>query len=131
MGEKLPDKASAEAKSKKTIWFTYRNNFPGLLNHNQVSDTGWGCMIRVGQMFLAEMLRRYQSHNYKQESISNILTAFLDDDESKGDSINYSIQKIVKVGHEEFKLQPGTWLTPSHISYILDQIHNNMPLRGY
>ena len=88
-------------------------------------------MIRVGQMFLAQMLRKFQQHNYHEGNTSNILTAFLDDDEDKGDSINYSIQKIVRVGHEEFKLKPGTWLTPSHISYILEQIHNNIPLRGY
>ena len=97
-------------------------------------------MIRVGQMLLASALQRYQLLHYKksESDITTILTctqskyaAFLDDDESKGTAINYSIQKIVKIGHAEFKLQPGTWLTPSHISYILEQLHNSNPLRGY
>lgn len=45
--------------------------------------------------------------------------------------MNYSIQKIVRIGNAEFKLEPGSWLTPSHITYILEQLHNSNPLRGY
>lgn len=56
---------------------------------------------------------------------------FLDDDEDKGSSINYSIQKIVKIGSTEFKIPPGAWLTPSNIAYIVEQLHNTNPLRGY
>ena len=43
------------------LWFTYRQNFPGIqVAKNQESiktaDTGWGCVIRVTQMFVAHML---------------------------------------------------------------------------
>lgn len=50
------------------MWITYRKNFPALLSDlnlkNQkmsdyISDTGWGCMVRVGQMAFAEGLRRH------------------------------------------------------------------------
>lgn len=66
LGEEFQTKEGAMQKFSKTIWFTYRNNFPGLLNNKEKSDTGWGCMIRVGQMFLAEMLGRFQRHNFKE-----------------------------------------------------------------
>jgi hypothetical protein len=39
----------------KIIWFSYRN-IPGLAK-NINCDTGWGCLIRVGQMALAAGLK--------------------------------------------------------------------------
>jgi len=47
---------------KKSIWITYRSNFPNLMQDKYASDVGWGCMIRVGQMMLAKGL---QSHKQK------------------------------------------------------------------
>jgi len=48
----------------KIMWFTYRKNFPKLNYYkassveSHVSDTGWGCMIRVCQMLFAECIKR-------------------------------------------------------------------------
>lgn len=48
----------------KIIWFTYRKNFPKLNFYkassveSHISDTGWGCMIRVCQMLFAECLKK-------------------------------------------------------------------------
>ena len=43
------------------LWFTYRQNFPGIQvarksDNLKTADTGWGCVIRVTQMFVAQML---------------------------------------------------------------------------
>jgi hypothetical protein len=39
------------------LWFTYRDNIT-FQNYPLVkSDIGWGCMVRVGQMMLAHLLR--------------------------------------------------------------------------
>lgn len=40
------------------IWFSYRKNFFPSVIKNLTSDSGWGCMIRTGQMMLMTVLKR-------------------------------------------------------------------------
>ena len=59
----IKTRSQIEAKTKRLeslftniIWISYRKNFPPLLpslcNSEFISDTGWGCMIRVGKKIL-------------------------------------------------------------------------------
>ena len=39
-------------------WFTYRKGFNPSFYDNLKTDSGWGCMIRSGQMLLFTVIRR-------------------------------------------------------------------------
>lgn len=47
-----------KAHSKSILKFTYRNRFQPIEPYNITDDSGWGCMIRVAQMMMAQILSR-------------------------------------------------------------------------
>jgi cysteine protease ATG4 len=92
---------------------TYRKNIDPLFNSKYVSDTGWGCMIRVGQMVLAQVLKKL----LKDETNEKVICYFIDNIH-KSDIKNqglFSIQNIAEAAYLDFNLKAGEWYKPTHI----------------
>uniref|UniRef100_A0A7N8WIU5 Cysteine protease n=1 Tax=Mastacembelus armatus TaxID=205130 RepID=A0A7N8WIU5_9TELE len=106
------------------LWFTYRKNFPPIGGTGPTSDTGWGCMLRCGQMILGEALMcrhlgrdwRWVRGQKQREEYVSILNAFID----KKDSY-YSIHQIAQMGVGEGK-PIGQWYGPNTVAQVLKKL---------
>ncbi|XP_073530666.1 cysteine protease ATG4B isoform X1 [Phyllobates terribilis] len=105
------------------LWFTYRRNFPAIGGTGPTSDTGWGCMLRCGQMIFAQsLICRHIGRDWRWDKKGptgeylSILTAFLD----KKDSY-YSIHQIAQMGVGEGKYI-GQWYGPNTVAQVLRKL---------
>ncbi|KAM6063364.1 cysteine protease ATG4B isoform 3-T3 [Chlamydotis macqueenii] len=106
------------------LWFTYRKNFPAIGGTGPTSDTGWGCMLRCGQMIFAQALVcrhlgrdwRWIKGKRQVDNYFNVLNAFID----KKDSY-YSIHQIAQMGVGEGK-SIGQWYGPNTVAQVLKKL---------
>lgn len=110
------------------IWMTYRREFPLLNGSNYTSDCGWGCMLRSGQMMLAQALVchflgrswRYdadtQIHSTHDDNIHRKILRWFGDSSSK--NCPFSIHTLVNLGTESGK-KPGDWYGPGSVAHLL------------
>ncbi|KAL7990805.1 hypothetical protein Chor_014235 [Crotalus horridus] len=106
------------------LWFTYRKGFPAIGGTGPTSDTGWGCMLRCGQMIFAQALVgrhlgrdwRWMKGKKQIDNYYNVLNAFID----KKDSY-YSIHQIAQMGVGEGK-SIGQWYGPNTVAQVLKKL---------
>jgi cysteine protease ATG4 len=92
-----------------TIWMSYRKHFSHILETSLVSDTGWGCVLRVTQMMLAQCIKMHHSF-YDHNDFNRIISLFID--EISNDSI-FSIHNMAKIAYKNYNILPGNWYQPS------------------
>uniref|UniRef100_A0A8C2H750 Cysteine protease n=1 Tax=Cyprinus carpio TaxID=7962 RepID=A0A8C2H750_CYPCA len=120
----LTEKDEILADVASRLWLTYRKNFQPIGGTGPTSDTGWGCMLRCGQMILGQaLICRHLGRDWtwspgqrqRAEYIS-ILNAFID----KKDSY-YSIHQIAQMGVGEGK-SIGQWYGPNTVAQVLKKL---------
>lgn len=108
------------------IWFTYRKDFPPILNTNFTTDVGWGCMIRSGQMILAQaLLSHFLCRNWrwkgsisdKEDMIHRMIIKWFADNPNASIS-PFSIHELSRIGLNYSK-KPGDWFGPASVSLII------------
>ncbi|XP_018797159.1 PREDICTED: cysteine protease ATG4D isoform X1 [Bactrocera latifrons] len=112
------------------IWMTYRREFPTMNGSSYTSDCGWGCMLRSGQMLLAQgLVCHFLGRSWRYDAETQLHSTFEDNMHKKiikwfGDSSSksspFSIHALVSLG-EEMGKRPGDWYGPASVSYLLKQ----------
>lgn len=110
------------------LWITYRREFPTMSDSNYTSDCGWGCMLRSGQMLLAQgLICHFLGRNWRWDPETQLHTTSEDNYHRKiirwfGDSSSrncpFSIHQLVSLGQDMGK-KPGDWYGPSSVSFLL------------
>lgn len=116
------------------IWLTYRREFPTMYGSTFTTDCGWGCMLRSGQMLLAQALvchflgRSWRwspdkpllsvSENHEDCLHRMIIKWFGDKDTANSP---FSIHQMVKSG-ESLGKKPGDWYGPASVAHCLKAI---------
>ncbi|CAK9231407.1 unnamed protein product [Sphagnum troendelagicum] len=108
------------------LWFTYRRGFDALGQSNLTSDVGWGCMLRSGQMLLAQaLICHHLGRSWRRSGEQACSQEYLQIVESFGDSADescpFSIHNLLEVG-SSFGLAAGSWLGPYALCRTLEAL---------
>jgi cysteine protease ATG4 len=118
------------------IWMTYRKDFavmpiePSNPSGGYTSDCGWGCMIRSGQMLLAQALvTHFLGRSWRYDPGSQICSTAEDHIHRKiirwfGDQVSknspFSIHALVELGKASGK-KVGEWYGPGAVAHLIKQ----------
>ena len=125
-----------ERDFQSRIWMTYRRDFPELgPGSGLTSDCGWGCMIRSGQMMLAQALvmhwlgrdwRRSSSagldldpgERWQAERLHRaIIQTFADSPDTRAAPL--SLHAIVSLASDMVGKRPGDWFGPHTVAHLV------------
>lgn len=121
----LPEEKGAFIEHVRSrIWLTYRKGFDPIGGTGPTTDSGWGCMLRCGQMMLAQAMMnmklgaewKWRPNELQTKEYYKILKRFSDERSSP-----FSIHQIAQMGVQEGK-KVGDWYGPNTIAQVLKRL---------
>lgn len=111
------DVADFQARCAELLWFSYRQGFAPIEPTALTSDVGWGCVLRAGQMLLANALMRHLVRGGRSAGDAErvVLPWFAD---TPGSAHPYSVHNMAQIG-TLFGIKIGEWFQPSIIAKTL------------
>jgi cysteine protease ATG4 len=122
-------------------WFSYRRGFKTMVfeveDQKKItlnSDTGWGCMLRSGQMMLFQALQTInkdtlfeggQTINQENRALELLLNLFAEN--HSGERSVFSISNVVETAYQHFNLQPGAWFRSTTIMMTVEKLNRLYP----
>uniref|UniRef100_A0A3B4B3U9 Cysteine protease n=1 Tax=Periophthalmus magnuspinnatus TaxID=409849 RepID=A0A3B4B3U9_9GOBI len=147
----LPVEEQFRRSFSSLLWLTYRRGFPLLPGSGLSTDSGWGCMLRTGQMLLAQGLLLHliflgtwlgwttnsisqrNSKLGRQLSLGSLLDRPMEGTHRKViswfadlPSAPFGIHTLVDLGKSSGK-KAGDWYGPSIVAHILRKAVNKSP----
>lgn len=120
------------------LWFTYRREFSPIGSSKMTTDCGWGCMLRSGQMMIAQALvahflkrdwRVYSEQRPEDLAFYREIIRWFGDYPS--DKMPFSLHRLVELGTSVGKM-PGDWYGPASVAHIfrdaLIKAHRPLPI---
>ncbi|XP_054721974.1 cysteine protease ATG4B-like [Uloborus diversus] len=108
---------------RSKIWFSYRSGFPAIGGTGPKTDKNWGCMLRCGQMIMAEaLICRHLGRGWIWEPgvVDPVYAAILKMFQDRKDC-PYSIHQIAQMGASEGKVV-GQWFGPNTVAQVLRKL---------
>ncbi|XP_058125395.1 cysteine protease ATG4B [Anopheles ziemanni] len=106
------------------LWCTYRRGFVPIGNTTLTTDKGWGCMLRCGQMVLAQALIQLHlgrdwrwSLDSRDETYLNIVNRFEDSKQAP-----FSLHQIALMGDSSEEKRIGEWFGPNTVAQVLKKL---------
>lgn len=119
LGRQLPAAAGEELRCavEGLAWFTYTRGFAPIEladGRRLESDTGWGCMVRCGQMVLFAALARVHG----EEDRARLLQTFFA--EAGAELGAFALQRLVDSARVRLGKPPGEWFRATTFALALE-----------
>lgn len=108
---------------RSKIWFSYRSGFPAIGGTGPKTDKHWGCMLRCGQMVMAEaLICRHLGRGWiwSPGTVDPVYAEILKMFQDRKDC-PYSLHQIAQMGVSEGKAV-GQWFGPNTVAQVLRKL---------